>query len=538
LRAITSKNFRIRPRTKTEQMAISLEGREATSAMGVAAGCMLRLTGISKAYAGVRVLQGVDLQVGAGEVHALLGENGAGKSTLVKVLFGIVQPDAGQITIEGSGPMTIHGPRHALSLGIGLVSQELSLVPQLEVAENIFLGQSGGLSLVKRRDLRERARAILEPIAPHLPPDARVSSLGMAECQVVEIARTLARGGRIIAFDEPTSSLTPLERDGLFGIIRQLKRQGKGIIYISHRMPEIYEIADRFTVLRDGCVVASDVPSSTSPEKLNTLIAGRKLAEARHRSDQPKSPEMERSVSLRLRSISSGRLHAVELSLYRGEIFALTGQVGSGRTELARCIFGADPRTSGDIEINGRACKLRNPRDAVAAGIALIPEDRRGQALVPRMDIERNIGLANYGRFSRFGILRNVRRRRETERLMHELAIRPRRAGTPVRQLSGGNQQKVVIARWLASDARVFLFDEPTRGIDVGAKSEIHAILRDLAAKGATVLMISSELPEVLTLADRIGVMRDGRLAHTIENTAALSEAKLMKLAEEAQTHE
>ena len=499
-----------------------------TSRAGWSPTSLLGLHGVSKAFAGVQALQDVDFALRAGEVHALVGENGAGKSTLMKILFGIVRPDAGEIVVDGLGAVTIADPRHALALGIGLVSQELSLVPQLDVAQNIFLGQAGALSRVRRGELRARAAEILKPLAPELPVTARVASLGMAERQVVEIARSFARGGRIIAFDEPTSSLTPAERDRLFALIRELKGLGKGIIYISHRMPEIFAVADRITVLRDGRVVASGAPADFRSDQLNDLIAGRKLAQALHhprgQAAAPLGPE-----ALRLEGVSTDKLAGIDLALRRGEIFGLAGLVGSGRTELARCIFGADPRQEGRILIEGTPADIHRPAHAKAAGIALIPEDRRGQALVPLMDVEQNFGLANYERYARFGILRGRLRRKDVTRYIDELGIAPRRPDSQVRNLSGGNQQKVVIARWLRSGARIFLFDEPTRGIDVGAKPEIHNVLRRLASDGCTVLLISSELAELLLLADRIGIMRDGRLVRTIDNDSDLTEDELMR---------
>jgi ABC-type sugar transport system ATPase subunit len=492
---------------------------------------LLQLRGIAKAFAGVQALKGVDFDLRAGEVHALMGENGAGKSTLMKILFGVQSPDSGSITLDGAGEVAIDDPRHALSLGIGLVSQEPSLVPQLDVAQNIFLGQTEALGIVQRRDFQAKAREILRPLAPQLSVTARVGSLGMAELQIVEIARTLARGGRIIGFDEPTSSLTPAERDGLFALIRRLKSSGKGIIYISHRIPEVYAIADRVTVLRDGQVVANRRTDEVSPDELINLIAGRRLAEELKQSVKT-SGRSAGSEALKLEGVSAaGKLTDINLTLRSGEIFGLAGLVGSGRTELARCIFGADRRDAGRIYVNGKALDLERPKDAKAAGIALIPEDRRKQALVPGMDVERNFGLANYRRYAPAGFLRLKQRRQDTERYIQEMAIRPGRAGVRIRNLSGGNQQKVIIARWLQSGARIFLFDEPTRGIDVGAKFEIHELMRRLAKDGCAVLVISSELPEILALCDRIGVMRGGRLIHTIDDCSNLTEDILMKYA-------
>jgi ABC-type sugar transport system ATPase subunit len=341
----------------------------------------------------------------------------------------------------------------------------------------------------------------------------------------------LARGGKIIGFDEPTSSLTPAERDGLFALIRQLKSSGKGIIYISHRIPEVYAIADRVTVLRDGRVVASRGTNDVSPDELINMIAGRRLAEEL----QHTAKSVVRgggTEALRLEGVSAaGKLHDINLTLRTGEIFGLAGLVGSGRTELARCIFGADRKDTGSIYVNGKPLDLRRPSAAKAAGIALIPEDRRKQALVPGMDVERNFGLANYRQYAPSGVLRLKQRRQDIQRYIEEMAIRPRRAGVRIRNLSGGNQQKVIIARWLQSGARIFLFDEPTRGIDVGAKFEIHELMRRLAKDGCALLVISSELPEVLALCDRVGVMRGGRLVQIIDDCSVLTEDLLMKYA-------
>src|ERR1700751_4503881 len=396
---------------------------------------LLQLRSIAKAFAGVQALKGVDFDLRAGEVHALMGENGAGKSTLMKILFGVQRPDSGTIELEGIGEVSIDDPRHALALGVGLVSQEPSLVPQLDVAQNIFLGQTEALGVVPRSQFQAKAREILKPLAPRLPGTARVGSLGMAELQVVEIARTLARGGKIIGFDEPTSSLTPTERDGLFALIRQLKRSGKGIIYISHRIPEVYAIADRVTVLRDGRVVANRATSEVSPDELINMIAGRRLAEELQHTAKP-AARSGGTEALRLNGVSAaGKLHDINLTLRTGEIFGLAGLVGSGRTELARCIFGADRKDAGSVYINGKPVDLWQPSDGKAAGIALIPEDRRKQALVPGMDVERNFGLANYRQYAPTGFLRLKQRRQDIQRYVEEMSIRPGRAGVRIRNL-------------------------------------------------------------------------------------------------------
>ena len=444
-------------------------------------------------------------------------------------MFGIVQPDAGTIDIDTLGAVRVEGPRHALTLGIGLVSQELSLVPQLDVAQNIFLGRTAALGLVPRRLHREAAAEILRRLAPHLRVDTPVSKLGMADRQLVEISRTLARGGRIIAFDEPTSSLTPSERDNLFAVIRGLKAEGKAVVYISHRMEEIRAIADRFTVLRDGRVVASAAIETYTGEQINEQIAGRELSRAMEGRpvavDGPPAPLIE------LKHLSTSRLSDIDLSIRPGEVVGLAGLVGSGRSAIMRAVFGVDKPTGGEMRIDGKAVAIAEPAEAMAAGIALIPEDRRRHAIVPMMSIEQNFGLANQRRFARLGVLRGAARRLEMQRYVSELQIRPANVATPLANLSGGNQQKVVIARWLATGARVLMFDEPTRGIDVGAKAEIYALLRRLADDGAAILVVSSELPELLLLSNRIGIVHGGRLTRIGENDEHLNEETLMRYA-------
>ena len=428
-------------------MPVALSPAAEESPDRAAPGALVRLRQISRSYGGLLVLTDVNLDLFPGEVHALLGENGAGKSTLMKILFGVVQPTGGSIEIDGLGKTVISNPRHALSLGIGLVSQELSLVPQLEVAQNVFLGQATVASIVDRRRIRAAAARILGPIGPGIDVSAPVSSLNVAERQVVEIARTLARGGRVVAFDEPTSSLTPAERDGLFDIIRNLRKEGRAIVYISHRMPEIGAIADRVTVLRDGKIVVSGAIGEFKPSRLNELVVGRKLNE--EFSHGPRAATSAGKVALRLEGLSTQAIHNVSLSLRAGEIFGLSGLVGSGRTELAQAIFGVDPITAGRIFIDGRAVTIGSPEDAIREGIALIPEDRRREALVLPMDVQSNFGLGNERFFSRMGVLRGDKRRAAIQSYVESLKIRPKRIGASIRNLSGGNQQKVVIARWL-----------------------------------------------------------------------------------------
>ncbi len=489
---------------------------------------LMAFRAIQKSYGPIVVLKGVDLILRPGEVHGLLGENGAGKSTLMRIVFGLAQPDRGTIELAGKGAVRIESPRHALSLGIGLVSQELSLVPQLDVAQNIFLGSTQALQVIPRPELKRKAAEILAELAPHIDCSASVGSLGMADRQLVEIARTLARGGEIIAFDEPTSSLTPTEQENLFKVIAKLRAAGKGIVYISHRMSEIRAICDVITVLRDGQVIMTDRTDAHDTDTINTMITGRELSNATSRArhaSRAVGPDL-----LSLDRLTTDRVKSISASVKAGEIFGLAGLVGSGRSALLRAIFGIDPIRSGHLKVAGREVTIKSPSDAIAQGVAYLPEDRRGQAVVPMMSIESNFGLVSLSRYSRFGFIDFARRRAAIRKLAADLSIKPRNIAVPLGHLSGGNQQKVIIARWLATNAKIYLFDEPTRGIDVGAKAEIYELLQRLAAEGAAVVVVSSELPELLYLADRIGIMEDGHLSTVIENSETLTEDRVMKL--------
>ena len=487
---------------------------------------LLQLINIEKRYGLNHVLKGVNLTLEGGSVHGLLGENGAGKSTLMKVVFGLVQPDSGTIEHGRHGMVRIADPRHALSLGIGLVSQELNLVPQLDVAQNMFLGATGAIGLIPRAQLRERARRILSELAPHIDVTAQVDRLGMADRQLVEIARTLAKGGEIIAFDEPTSSLTPNERENLFAVIRSLKAAGKAIIYISHRMDEIRAICDTITILRDGKVILCDQVARHDDQAINEMITGRQLGAVMRQGHNAASATG--PVMLELKNVSTKRIADISLSVRSGEILGLAGLVGSGRSATLRAIFGIDALTGGEIHVGGAPAEIGTSKDAIDCGIAYIPEDRRGKAIIPMMSIEGNFGLANQRRFSLFGFTKAAARKAAIRNYVKEMGIKPGDIRVPLGNLSGGNQQKVVIARWLQTQARVLLFDEPTRGIDVGAKAEIYALLRDLAAKGAAIIVVSSELPEVLLLSDRIATMNKGRILSIEANGEGMTEEYLL----------
>ncbi|GIV76917.1 sugar ABC transporter ATP-binding protein [Litorilinea aerophila] len=471
---------------------------------------LLRMVEITKTFPGVRALDRVTFEVYPGEVHGLVGENGAGKSTLMKILSGALQPDSGTIELQGR-PVSVPTPRAAQLLGIGLIHQELAVLPELSVAENVFLGRepTGRLGLIDWPRLYRQTRELLERMGVDLDPRTRVGDLPIAQQQMVEIAKALSLDAEILVMDEPTSALTERETEILFRLIQGLRSQGVTIIYISHRMEEIFAICDRVTVLRDGQHIASRAIQELTPEEIVRLMVGRSITEMYPPPGQGSGP-----VRLEVREVRRApRLRGVTLTLRSGEIVGLAGLVGSGRSDLARAIFGADPIDGGEIRVNGTAVALRGPAEAMALGMGFIPEDRKTQGLFLNMDVRQNTVIARLKELSRLlGFIDFRRARAEAQHFVEELNIRTPNLEQQVRNLSGGNQQKVIIARWMARRPAILILDEPTRGIDVGAKAEIHNLMRRLADQGMAILMISSELPEVLGVSDRILVMREGRI--------------------------
>jgi ABC-type sugar transport system ATPase subunit len=471
---------------------------------------VLELRGIVKRYGEVVAVTGASLRVAAGEVHALVGENGAGKSTLMKILAGAIRSDAGSVLVDGA-ETEFASPMDAIAAGVGMIPQALQLVPAMTVAENIVLGSEpthGRTPFVDRGASERIARRALDQIGETMDVAAPVGGLSVARRQIVEIARAISRKVRILALDEPTAALSSREIGGLFGLIRRLKGEGVAILYISHRLDEIFEIADRVTILRDGAVVASEPTASLDRGTMIRHMVGRELDEAARTAPAAPGDEL-----LRLDGVSGGRLRDIDFVLRRGEIVGLAGLVGAGRTELARAIFGADPRSGGRMHLEGRPIDPRSPREAIDLGIGLLTEDRDRLGLVSDLNVRQNITLAGLRALCQGPFIDAKREREAALGHARRLRIKARSVDARVSELSGGNRQKVVLARWLEVRSRVLIFDEPTAGVDVGARAEIHALLRELAASGTGVIVVSSDLDELLGLCDRIAVMCEGRIA-------------------------
>jgi ribose transport system ATP-binding protein len=482
---------------------------------------LLSMEHVNKSFPGVQALNDVALQVAKGEVHALVGENGAGKSTLMKILTGALPKDSGTIRLEGR-EVSIQTPGDALALGISMIHQELNLVPYLDVGENIYLGREpvGPLGRIHWRRLYADAEAQLQDMRMNLDPHALVGELSIAQQQMVEIGKALSRHAQLIIMDEPTSSLTERETDQLFEMIRSLKSQGVTIVYISHRLEEIFEIADRVTVLRDGKTVGTYPVKQVTPASLVEKMIGRDVQEM-----FAKEPAPRQNTVLEVKHLESADfLRDITFKLDRGEILGLAGLVGSGRTTLARTLFGAEPTQGGEIWIEGRQVRINSPQAAIRQRIGLVPEDRKDQALFLNMAVSENIVMSDLPHLSRFGLLEPGRIREVARTYVDRLGIRTPSLHQRTRNLSGGNQQKIAIARWLTLNPRILILDEPTRGIDVGAKAEVHALMSRLAKEGMGILMISSELPEILGVSDRILVMREGHLVAEFERGEATQE--------------
>ena len=486
---------------------------------------LLSASCITKSYAGVRALSGVSFDLYEAEVHALVGENGAGKSTLIKVMTGAVAADSGTLSVAGQ-PVAAMSPATSRALGIAAIYQQPALFPHLTVAENIAFSLEARVPW-RRIDWsrrRREARDLLARVGADIDADRLVDSLSMPEQQLVEIAKAIGSAARVLIMDEPTASLSGPEVERLFEVVARLKSEKVGIIYISHRLEEILSIADRVTVLRDGTTVGTQARDGLQRSTLINLMIGRELS-----AIFPKRTVALGEVALELRRVTcrSAGVQNVSLEIRSGEIVGLAGLVGSGRTELAQTVFGLTPADSGEVLVHGSPVEVRSPSGAIDAGIGYLPEDRKQHGVVPEMAVDQNVSLANLGFVSRAGLLDRARERRQAQGYVDQLRIKTASVGSDVESLSGGNQQKVALARWLAIGPKVLILDEPTQGVDVGSKSEIHALMQQLAERGLAVLMISSELPEILGMSDRVAVMRGGTIAGVLSREDATQERVL-----------
>ena len=484
-------------------------------------GTVLRMSGISKQFPGVRALDRVSFDLAASEVHALAGENGAGKSTLMKILSGVYRADEGEIFLKGE-KVTATGPRTMIDAGVSVIYQELNLVPYLSVAENVFLGREPrkASGFIDWKKMRAEVAKLLEPFGLSVDPRARVNTLGPAYQQVVEIAKALSLRSDILVMDEPTAALTGHEVDRLFALIRDLRASGVSVIYISHRLQEIKQLADRVTVLRDGQHIVTAAVKDISVDDIVRHMVGRKLAEQYPKSEVPPGKEVLRVEGLSRRGVC----HDVSFSLRRGEILGFAGLVGAGRTEIMELVYGARRKDAGRVFVNGREVKIRSTRDAVRSGIALIPEERKKQGLVLGLSVLDNAALTILDLHSAAGFIRRGEVLRLVREMVKSVAVRTPSLQQLVRNLSGGNQQKVVLSKWFVRDCEVYVFDEPTRGIDVGAKVEIYRLMQQLAANGAGIIMVSSELPEVMNMSDRIAVVYGGAIVAQLARGEATDE--------------
>lgn len=488
---------------------------------------LLEMRNISKSFPGVKALNGFSIDLKAGEVHALVGENGAGKSTLIKTLYGIHQPDGGQIVIDGV-PTKINGPADALSKGIGVVFQELSVCPHLDIANNIFLGcikNKHGV-IDDRFAHEEAARLMEEAVGLRIPSDTPMKDLSIADQQMVEITKVTSKGCRIVVFDEPTSSLTENEIERLFKIIFALKKKGVGIIYISHRLEELPVIADRITVMRDGTRVKTMDYKDTNDNETISLMVGRELSNI-----YPTYKRTIGEVVFEADNIRQGtKLDVKHLDVRKGEILGIAGLVGAGRTETLRALFGADEADEKHVKIEGREYTFKNPSEAIAAGFVYMTENRKFDGAALGLSVEENITMASLRKFSKRGRMQEAKAKSNAQEYCKKLNIRTPSIDQKVMNLSGGNQQKVIIGKWLTRTAKVMVFDEPTRGIDVGAKYEIYSLMNDLSDQGIAIIMISSDLPEILGMSDRVAVFKDGRVTAVLDRKDADSEI-IMKYA-------
>lgn len=487
---------------------------------------LIELRKVSKFFPGVIALNKADLKLYSGEVHGLMGENGAGKSTLIKLLTGAYKPDEGEMLLDGQ-PLKVNGPKDAMNMGLTAIYQELNVIPKLTVWENIFLGRElrNKKGLLDIPQMKERAKELLQQLRQNIDVDEKVENLGMGHQQMVEICKALVLESRLIIMDEPTSSLSAGETEELLRTARELRDRGMAIVFISHHMDEIFRICDRLTVLRDGCVIQSMLAKDTNTENLIKLMVGRDINQ-----QFPKIVAAKKEELLRIEDFTSedGSFKDISFSVCGGEVLGFAGLVGAGRTEVMRAIFGADARKTGKVYVKGKEADIRSPKAAISYGIAFLTEDRKGEGLVLSNTVGFNINLSTFEKSKRGLLLNNALLRNKAKNDITQLRIKTPSINTTVRGLSGGNQQKVVIAKWLETDADIFIMDEPTRGLDVGAKLEVYNIINNLVSEGKAVIMVSSELPEVMGMSDRIIVMHEGYMAGEFKRDEVEREAIMM----------
>lgn len=482
---------------------------------------LLQLSGASKTFGPVIALADGTVEIRAGEVHALVGENGAGKSTLVKILAGVHAPDRGEFLVDGK-PVHFRSVSDSKAAGISVIYQEPTLFPDLTVAENIFIGRQpkGRGGLISRAEMRRRASELFATLGVPIDPDRIAEGLSIADQQIIEIAKAISLDATVLVMDEPTAALSGIEVERLFSVARSLRDKGAGILFISHRFEEVFDLCDRITVMRDGHYIQVHNTADVTVQAIVKEMVGRELGEL-----FPKETAEIGDVVLKVDSLSSaGTFTDINFEIRAGEIVALSGLVGAGRTEVARAVFGIDPYDSGRVTVGGRKLKPRSPRDAIAAGLGFVPEDRRKQGLVLDLPVSRNVTLTLRNSLARFGLISGSREHAAAEDWSRRLQVKTASQDLAVSTLSGGNQQKVVLAKWLATSPRLLIVDEPTRGIDVGTKAEVHRLLSELAGRGIAILMISSELPEVLGMADRVLVMHEGRITAELSRADATAE--------------
>lgn len=487
---------------------------------------LIELRKVSKFFPGVIALNKADLKLYSGEVHGLMGENGAGKSTLIKLLTGAYKPDEGEMLLDGQ-PLKVNGPKDAMNMGLTAIYQELNVIPKLTVWENIFLGRElrNKKGLLDIPQMKERAKELLQQLRQNIDVDEKVENLGMGHQQMVEICKALVLESRLIIMDEPTSSLSAGETEELLRTARELRDRGMAIVFISHYMDEIFRICDRLTVLRDGCVIQSMLAKDTNTENLIKLMVGRDINQ-----QFPKIVAAKKEELLRIEDFTSedGSFKDISFSVCGGEVLGFAGLVGAGRTEVMRAIFGADARKTGKVYVKGKEADIRSPKAAISYGIAFLTEDRKGEGLVLSNTVGFNINLSTFEKSKRGLLLNNALLRNKAKNDITQLRIKTPSINTTVRGLSGGNQQKVVIAKWLETNADIFIMDEPTRGLDVGAKLEVYNIINNLVSEGKAVIMVSSELPEVMGMSDRIIVMHEGYMAGEFKRDEVEREAIMM----------